>query len=74
MPMASKATNLRQLEAYQAANRECAEIIAADPQRYPVGSLVATWAEKVLRGGINVRAELNKRAGLTETESHEPGK
>lgn len=62
--MASKATNLRGLEAYQAANLEAARIIAGNPELYPPGSLLATWAEMVLRDGINVGAELTGRAGL----------
>lgn len=35
-------------EIYRQSNEECARIIAADPERYPAGSLLAIWAELVL--------------------------
>jgi hypothetical protein len=40
-------------------------LVAADPVKYPVGSLVNECAEMVLRGGTNIRAELERRAGLS---------
>jgi hypothetical protein len=41
-----------------------AQIIASDRQKYPPGSLMATIAEMTRRGGVSIRAELEKRAGL----------
>jgi hypothetical protein len=56
----------KQLEDYRRGNVAAAEIIAADPDRYPPGSLMAIVAEMVLQGGINIRAELERRAGLEQ--------
>lgn len=44
--MASKLLTAR--AAFEAANLEAARIIAADPERYPAGSLMAIWADMVL--------------------------
>jgi hypothetical protein len=41
-----------------------AEIIASDAVKYPPGSLMATIAEMTLRGGVNIRQKLERRAGL----------
>ena len=38
----------KQLATYAAGNHEAAAIVLADPERYPVGSLLAIWAELVL--------------------------
>jgi hypothetical protein len=54
---------LKQVEAFRQSNLDAARRILADPS-YEPGSLMATWAEMVLRGGINVRAELERRAGV----------
>jgi len=35
-------------ESYTAANRECAKVILADPQRYPPDSLPGIWARMVI--------------------------
>jgi hypothetical protein len=59
-----KATNLRKLEVYREANLEAARIIAGNPELHAPGSLPATRAEMVLRGGINVEAEPRERGGL----------
>jgi hypothetical protein len=60
--MASKTTNLQKIEAYQAANLISAEIIAADPECYP--GLMQELAARVLAGGLDIRRELERRAGL----------
>jgi hypothetical protein len=52
------------LEHYREQNEQTARIVAANPELYPPGSLMATWAEMVLRIGINIRAEVEARAGL----------
>jgi hypothetical protein len=67
--MASKTTNLQKLEAYQQANLEVARIVAGNPQAYPPRSLMSMWAEMTLRCGTNVRAELERRAGLRTEET-----
>jgi hypothetical protein len=65
MAMASKATNLRKLEAYQQANLETARIIASDPERCGgEEALVVLWARRVLQHGDSRIAELKERAGL----------
>jgi hypothetical protein len=66
-----KATNLRKLETYQAANLEAARIIAGNPELYPPGSPLATRAEMVLCGGINVEAERRERGGLLPGRQNE---
>jgi hypothetical protein len=57
-------TNQRKLEDYRAGNLVAAEIIAADPGRYPPGSLLAIWAELVLgpQTKNNSRAEIGRPA------------
>jgi hypothetical protein len=50
MPMASKAMNLRKLEAYQQANLEAARRILADPERYGgEEALLVQWARTILQ-------------------------
>ena len=46
--MATKRTVSRARAGYDAANLEAATIIAADPAKYPEGSLMATWADVIL--------------------------
>ena len=41
--------NQRKAEYYATANIECARLIAADPMKYPPGSLPAIWARLVLK-------------------------
>jgi hypothetical protein len=53
----------KQVEAFRQSNLDAARRILADPS-YEPGSLMATWAEMILQGGINGRAELEGRAGL----------
>jgi hypothetical protein len=56
----------RKGDRYPAANLEAARIIAADPLKYPPGSLLGIWAKRVLDGGVSIRGELAARA-LAET-------
>jgi hypothetical protein len=56
--------NQRQLEAFRRGNVLVAENILADPEKYPPGSLMAIQSRMVLRGGVNIRRELEARAGL----------
>jgi hypothetical protein len=42
-------SNQRKAEYYATANIECACLIAADPVKYPPGSLPAIWARLVLK-------------------------
>ena len=55
----------KQLEAFRRGNVMVAEIIMADPVPDPKGSLMRQVAETTLRGGVNIRAELERRAGVS---------
>jgi hypothetical protein len=41
---------MRRCTGFDAANRECAHIIAVDPAKYPPNSLPAIWAAAILAG------------------------
>ena len=63
--MRTVTANQRKLEAFRRGNVLVAEIILADPEKYPPGSLMAIQARMmVLRGVVNIRRELEARAGL----------
>ena len=46
--MTTKRTVSRARAGYQAVNLECARLVAADPTKYPEGSLAAQWAAAVI--------------------------
>jgi hypothetical protein len=52
----------KQLDAFRRGNELVAEIIAADPERYP--GLMQELAARVLAGGLDIRRELERRAGI----------
>jgi hypothetical protein len=56
--------NQRKLDALRRGNILVAEIVMSDPERYPPDSLLGIVAKMTLKGGISIRAELEKRAGL----------
>jgi hypothetical protein len=56
-------THRTQTDSYLEGNIRAAEIIAADPTRYP--GLMQEWAARVLAGGANIRRELEGRAGVS---------
>ena len=62
--MRTVTANQRKLEAFRRGNVLVAEIILADPEKYPPGSLMTIQSRMVLRGGVNIRRELEARAGL----------
>jgi hypothetical protein len=43
-------------------NREAAEIILADPERYPAGSAMAIWAAMVVRGAASYQRHREHKA------------
>ena len=54
--------SLAKIAAYESANRECARIIAADPAKYPPGSLPSIWAAMVLNPPLKQAAPATRRA------------
>jgi hypothetical protein len=43
-------------------NREAAEVILADPERYPAGSAMAIWAAMVVRGAASYQRHQEHKA------------
>jgi hypothetical protein len=51
---------------YAAGNLEAARVIAADPVAYPVGSLMAQWADAILNRAVEPQ---DAKAGLLFKEA-----
>ncbi len=49
------AKNLNHADRYDQANLEAASIIAADPTKYPAGSLAAIWADAITSKAAEVK-------------------
>ena len=57
------AVQRRLAEGFREANLECARIIAADPIKYPPGSLLPMWADLVLNPSPEcIKAEIGRAA------------
>jgi hypothetical protein len=57
-------TNQRKQAALARGRLLVAEIIMSDTTKFPPGSLMREVAEMTLKGGVNIRAELERRAGI----------
>jgi hypothetical protein len=57
-------------EVYQAANLEAARIVVSDPEKFPLGSLMALWAELVLeRSGVSTTLDTEPAGPLFNRET-----